>query len=55
MVADQIALEIKSVDQLAPVHHAQLLSYLRVSGLRVGLLMNFNVPILQDGLRRIVV
>ena len=55
VVADQIALEIKSVDQLAPVHHAQLLSYLRVSGLRVGLLMNFNVPILQDGLRRIVV
>ncbi len=55
VVADQVALEIKSVDQLAPVHHAQLLSYLRVSGLRVGLLMNFNAPVLQDGLKRIVV
>ena len=55
VVADQIALEIKSVVQLAPVHHAQLLSYLRVAGLRVGVLMNFNVPILQHGLKRIVV
>ena len=54
VVADQIALEVKAVEQLAAVHHAQLLSYLHVSGLRVGLLMNFNVPILQDGLKRIV-
>jgi GxxExxY protein len=36
------------------VHHAQLLSYLKVSGIRVGLLVNFNVPVLKDGLRRIV-
>jgi GxxExxY protein len=55
VVADHVALEVKSVEQLAPVHHAQLLSYLHISGLRVGLLMNFNVPILQDGLKRIVV
>ncbi len=55
VVAEQLAVEIKSVEQLAQVHHAQLLSYLHVSGLRVGLLMNFNVPILQDGLKRIVV
>ena len=54
VVAQQIVLEIKSVERLNPVHHAQLLSYMRASGLRVGLLMNFNVPVLQDGLRRIV-
>jgi len=39
---------------LNPVHHAQLLSYLRVSKLKVGLLINFNVPVLQEGLKRIV-
>ncbi len=54
VIANQVVVEIKSVDGLNPVHHAQLLSYLRVSGLRVGLLMNFNVAILQDGLKRIV-
>ena len=54
VVACQVILELKSVERLNPVHHAQLLSYLRASGLRVGLLMNFNVPVLQDGLRRIV-
>lgn len=54
VVADRVAVEVKAVDQLAPVHHAQLLSYLHVSGIKVGLLMNFNVPILQDGLKRIV-
>ena len=54
VVAGQLVVEIKAVERLNPVHHAQLLSYLRVSNLRVGLLMNFNVPVLQDGLRRIV-
>ena len=54
VVAGQVVLEIKSVEHLIPVHHAQLLSYLRVSRLRVGLLINFNVPVLQDGLKRIV-
>ena len=54
VVAQQIVLEIESVERLNPVHHAQLLSYMRASGLRVGLLMNFNVPVLQDGLKRIV-
>jgi GxxExxY protein len=55
IVADrQIVLEVKSVEQLAPVHYAQLLSYLRVSKLKVGLLVNFNVPVLRDGLKRIV-
>ena len=55
IVADgQVVLEVKSVERLAPVHHAQLLSYLRVSKLKIGLLVNFNVPVLQDGLKRIV-
>ena len=54
VVARQILLEMKAIDRLAPVHHAQVMSYLRVSGLRIGLLMNFNVPVLPDGLRRIV-
>ena len=52
VVADAIVLEIKSVEHLAPIHHAQLLSYLRVARLRVGLLLNFNVPVLKDGLAR---
>jgi GxxExxY protein len=54
VVASQLVLEIKSVDHLDPVHRAQLLSYLRASKLRAGLLLNFNVPVLQDGLKRIV-
>jgi GxxExxY protein len=54
VVAEQIVLELKSVERLNPVHHAQVLSYLRASKLKVGLLMNFNVPVLQDGLKRIV-
>ena len=54
VAAGQIVLEVKSVERLGPVHHAQLLTYLRVSGLKIGLLVNFNVPVLQDGLKRIV-
>lgn len=55
LVVDQkLLLEIKSVERLAPVHHAQVRSYLRASGMRVGLLINFNVPLLPDGIRRIV-
>jgi GxxExxY protein len=54
IVAGQIVLEIKSVEHLNPVHQAQVLNYLRVARLRVGLLMNFNVATLQDGLKRIV-
>jgi GxxExxY protein len=52
VVERTLVLEIKSVDLLAPVHHAQLLSYMRVSQLRAGLLMNFNVAVLRDGLVR---
>lgn len=52
LVAGQIVLEIKSVESLAAVHHAQLLSYMRVASMRVGLLVNFNVPVLKDGIKR---
>ena len=54
VIDNRIVLEIKSVEKLNPVHHAQLLSYLRISGIRVGLLINFNSAILRDGLKRIV-
>jgi GxxExxY protein len=54
IVADEIVLELKAVERLAPIHHAQILSYLKVSGLRVGLLVNFNVPVIPEGLKRFV-
>ena len=52
VVEDQIVVELKSVEQLIPVNHAQLLSYMRVAHKRVGLLINFNVVVLKDGLTR---
>jgi GxxExxY protein len=52
VVDGQLVLEIKSVEQLASIHHSQTLSYMRVSGIRVGLLINFNVVVLPDGIRR---
>ena len=54
VVEDAVIVEIKSVEALAPIHQAQLLSYLRMSNRRVGLLINFNVPILKNGLKRVV-
>ena len=54
LVEKSVVIEIKSVDQLAPIHVAQMLSYLRLSGKRVGLLVNFNVRVLKDGLKRVV-
>ena len=54
VVEDAIILEVKAIEQLAPIHDAQLLSYLRISGLKVGLLMNFHVRVLKNGLKRIV-
>ena len=49
-----VIVEIKAVDDLAPIHQAQLMSYLRFSGLKVGLLINFNVQVLKRGLKRVV-
>ena len=52
IVDECVIVEIKSVEALAPVHHAQLLTYLRLSERRLGLLMNFNVPLLKQGIKR---
>ncbi len=55
LVADQVIVELKAVSEMHPIYEAQLITYLRLSGRRVGLLINFNVPRLKDGLiRRIV-
>jgi GxxExxY protein len=54
VVEDLVIIEVKAVEKLAPIHDAQLLSYLRLSGRNVGLLMNFHVRVLKDGLKRIV-
>jgi GxxExxY protein len=54
VVEDEIVVEIKAVERLLPIHEAQLLSYLRLSNKRVGLLMNFHVTVLKNGLKRIV-
>ena len=49
-----LVVEIKCVEQVLPVHKAQLLSYLRLTGLMLGLLLNFNVPHMRDGIHRII-
>jgi GxxExxY protein len=54
VVEDQVVLELKTVERLLPVHDAQMLTYLKLSGVRTGLLLNFHVPLLKDGLRRFV-
>ena len=54
LVEEKVIVEIKTVDRLAPIHQAQMLSYLKLSGCKVGLLINFNVKMLKDGVRRIV-
>ena len=53
LVDETLIVELKAVDSLAPIHIAQLLSYLRATGLRMGLLINFNVPVLKHGIRRV--
>jgi GxxExxY protein len=52
IVDDKIVLELKSVQDVLPVHEAQLLTYLHLTGLRIGLLINFNVAVLKNGIRR---
>jgi GxxExxY protein len=52
VVEDQLILELKTVDKILPIHEAQLLTYLRLSAFKTGLLLNFNVPVLKDGLKR---
>ena len=52
VVEDQVIVEIKSVNILAPIHEAQMLSYLKLSDYKIGLLINFNVKVLKEGIRR---
>jgi GxxExxY protein len=52
VVADAVVVEVKAVESLTPLHQAQLLTYLRLGGWKVGLLINFNVPLLRDGIVR---
>ena len=54
LVEQEVVVEVKSVREIAPVHEAQLLSYLRLSGCRVGPILNFDVVRMKDGIRRIV-
>ena len=54
LVQDSLIVELKSVEQLTPVHDAQLLTYLKLTSKRTGLLINFNVRLLRDGLKRLV-
>jgi GxxExxY protein len=54
VVDGKLVIEIKSVDKLLPLHEAQLLTYLKLSGIRTGLLLNFNAMLLRDGIRRMV-
>lgn len=54
VIEGTVIIEIKSIDALAPIHDAQVLTYLKLSGLRVGLLMNFNVALFRQGLKRFV-
>ncbi len=54
LIEDKVIVEIKSVESLAPVHYAQLLTYLKLSNLKLGLLINFNTKLLKEGIHRIV-
>jgi GxxExxY protein len=55
LIDDRIVVELKSVDQLLPIHEAQILTYLKLSRVSVGLLINFNVTVLKRGVRRFVI
>ena len=55
LVEGRVVVELKSVENLAPIHQAIILTYLRLSGQKIGLLINFNVTVLKDGVRRFIV
>lgn len=54
LVGDVLIVELKAADTLAPIHTAQVISYLKATGHQLGLLMNFSVPVLKDGIKRVV-
>lgn len=54
LVEDKVIIEVKSIESLAPIHYAQLLTYLKLSDLKLGLLINFNCKLLKEGIHRMV-
>lgn len=54
VIENKVILELKSIESLAPVHHKQVQTYLKLTGCRLGLLVNFNVALIKDRIRRIV-
>jgi GxxExxY protein len=54
VVTDQLVLELKTVEKIMPIHQAQLLTYMKLSAKRLGLLLNFNVSLLKDGIKRLI-
>jgi GxxExxY protein len=54
VVEDRLILELKCVDRILPIHEAQLLTYLKLSGLKAGLILNFNCKLMRDGIKRLV-
>ena len=54
LIEDKLIVELKTVDQFAPIHKAQVMSYLKATGLELALLINFKVPLLKDGLQRVI-
>ena len=54
VIEDQVIAELKTVERLMPIHEAQMLTYLKLSGIRTGLLLNFNSAVLKDGIRRLM-
>ena len=54
VVEKAVIIELKSCEKIEPIHKAQLLTYLKLSGLNLGLILNFNVPLMRDGIVRIV-
>ena len=54
VVENQLVVEVKTVEKLMPIHDAQLLTYLKLSGIHAGLLLNFNTPVLKNGIKRLV-
>ena len=54
LIENKLILELKSVDKIAPVHEAQLLTYMRLANIKIGLLMNFNEKVLKDGIKGFV-
>ena len=53
IIENKVLIELKSIDQLSPIHTSQVITYLKLTGLRTALLINFNVPVLKTGLKRI--